>query len=108
MNKKVSILLLSLSLCGASINAQETQKSELQKNAESATTIPAARHSYIRAYEDYVSKGQLQQGVECGTKAAALYSKDGLHKEAFELLRNIDQMMLDCTTWSPRNACKCI
>ena len=91
MNKKVSILLLSLSLCGASINAQETQKSELQKNAESATTIPAARHSYIRAYEDYVSKGQLQQGVECGTKAAALYSKDGLHKEAFELLRNIDQ-----------------
>lgn len=42
MNKKVSILVLSLSLCCASINAQEVQKSELQKNAEAAQTIPAA------------------------------------------------------------------
>ncbi len=93
MNKKVSILLLSLTLGCVSINAQESQKSELQKSAETAQTIPAARHTYIRAYEDYVNKGQIQQAVECGAKAASLYSKDGLHKEAFELLRNIDQMI---------------
>lgn len=91
MNKKVSILVLSLSLCCTSINAQEVQKSDLQKKAEAAQTVPAARYEYIRAYEDYAGKGQLQQAVECGAKAASLYSKDGLHKEAFELLRSIDQ-----------------
>ena len=90
MNKKVSILLLSLFFC-VSVGAQEAQKSELQKSAESAQTIPAARHAYIRAYEDYLGKGQVEQAVECGAKAASLYSKDGLHKEAFELLRSIDQ-----------------
>ncbi len=91
MNKKVTILLLSLTLGCSSISAQDAQKSELQKSAETAQTIPAARHNYIRAYEDYVGKGQMQLAVECGAKAASLYSKDGLHKEAFELLRNIDQ-----------------
>ncbi len=91
MNKKVTILLLSLTLGCSSISAQDAQKSELQKSAETAQTIPAARHNYIRAYEDYVGKGQMQQAVECGAIAASLYSKDGLHKEAFELLRNIDQ-----------------
>lgn len=91
MNKKVSILLLSVSLCCMSLQAQEAQKSDLQKSAETAQTIPSARHNYIRAYEDYVSKGQIQQAVECGAKAASLYSKDGLHKEAFEFLRGIDQ-----------------
>lgn len=93
MKRKVSILVLGLSLCCITISAEEAQKSELQKNAEAAQTIPAARYNYIRAYEDYVSKGQMQQGIECGTKAANLYSKDGLHKEAFELLRNIDQII---------------
>ncbi|MBQ9231968.1 MAG: sensor histidine kinase [Prevotella sp.] len=91
MNRKVLTLLLGLTFSCATMNAQETKKSELQQTAEAAQTIPAARYNYIRAYEDYVNKGQMQQGIECGTKAASLYSKDGLHKEAFELLRNIDQ-----------------
>lgn len=91
MNRKGLTLLLGLTISCATLNAQDTKKSELQQTAEAAQTIPAARYNYIRAYEDYVNKGQMQQGIECGTKAASLYSKDGLHKEAFELLRNIDQ-----------------
>lgn len=90
MNKKVFTLLLSLTFSCAIVNAEET-KNTFQQNAEAAQTIPAARYNYKRAYEDYVSKGRMQQGVECGAKAASLYSKDGLHKEAFELLRAIDQ-----------------
>ena len=100
MNKKIFDLLVGLMFCGAPVWAQEAQKSELQKNAESATTIPSARYNYIRAYEDYVGKGQLRQGIECGAKAASLYSKDGLHKEAFELLRNIDQVINSKSTGS--------
>ncbi len=100
MKKKI----LTLILCaGVTIGAyaQDTQKSELQQKAEAAQTVPAARYTYIRAYEDYVAKGKLQQGIECGTKAAALYSKDGLHKEAFEFLRNLDQTI---NAKNPNNA----
>lgn len=91
MNRKVLALFISLSLSCATINAQEANKSELQQKAEAAATIPSARSLYIRAYEDYVSKGEIQQAVECGTKAAALYSKESLNQEAFDLLRLIDQ-----------------
>ena len=70
MNKKVTILLLSLTLGCSSISAQDAQKSELQKSAETAQTIPAARHNYIRAYEDYVGIGQMQLALEVGANAA--------------------------------------
>ena len=59
MNRKISILVLGLSLCCATLSAQENQKSELQKSAEVAQTIPAARYDYKRAYEDYTSKGRI-------------------------------------------------
>lgn len=100
MNKTFISLLLCASLA-MTASAQNTQKSELQQKAEAATTVPAQRYLNIRAYEDYVNKGQLLQGVECGTKAAALYSKDGLHKEAFEFLRNVDQTI---NAKNPNNA----
>lgn len=91
MNRKLLILVLSLSLPCFIVNAQETKKSELQQRAEAAVSIPTARSLYIKAYEDYIDKGQMRQGVECGAKAASLYSKESLNKEAFDLLRLIDQ-----------------
>lgn len=91
MKRKVLILLFSLSLSCVTMNAQETKKSELQQQAEAAASISGARSLYKKAFEDYVSKGYIKQGVECGTKAASLYSKESLNKEAFELLRQVDQ-----------------
>ena len=94
MNKKVLILLANLFLCCAVVSAQEAQKSELQQKAEAADkegTVATARYMYIRAFEDYVGKGQMQQAVDCGIKATGLYYKrDNFWKEAFDLLRRID------------------
>ncbi|MCR4582839.1 MAG: sensor histidine kinase [Prevotella sp.] len=56
--------------------------------------IAGARYTYIRAFEDYVGKGQFKQAVECGTKATALYYKENYYKEAFDLLRRIDQTII--------------
>lgn len=93
MNKKVLILLANLFLCCAIVCAQE-QKSELQQKAESADkegTVATARYMYIRAFEDYVGKGLMKQAVDCGIKATGLYyKKDSFWKEAFDLLRRID------------------
>jgi len=94
MSKKVLTLIFSLLLCAGVICAQDAQKSELQKRAESIEEIAGARYTYIRAYEDYAGKGQLKQAVECGTKATALYYKENYYKEAFDLLRRIDQTII--------------
>ena len=91
MSKKLFIFVFSL-LCCCAVNAQE--KNEFQKQAEAvdaSQNIAKARSLYIRAFDDYAAKGQTKQGVECGVKAAALYYKESLYKESFELLRRIDQ-----------------
>lgn len=94
MNKKLFIFFLSLFFCCVYVNAQEEQKSELQQRAETEdarNNIASARSLFIRAFDDYVSKGQIKLGVECGTKATALYYKENNYKESFELLRSVDQ-----------------
>jgi signal transduction histidine kinase len=97
MNKKVLFLLLSLLFCCGIVNAQEAKKSDLQQRAEADNekgNIASARFHFIRAFEDYANKGQTRQGVECGVKATALYYKENYYKEAFDLLRRIDQTII--------------
>lgn len=91
MNKKTTVLFLSLLFC-CNLFAQE--KSDLQQRAEAENKEGKyinARALYIKAFEDYFGKGKLQQGVECGVKAVPLYYGDNMYQEAFDLLRRIDQ-----------------
>ena len=93
MNRKTFILALGLLFCCGNISAQEVKKSEMQLRAEAADekkNVPEARFTYIRAFEDYARSGNLKQGVECGVKATSLYYKENYYKEAFDLLRRID------------------
>ena len=95
MRKKLLMVGISLLMCCAWVGAQETGKNELQQRAESeyAKGNPiAARALYIKAFESYVNGGNLKQGVDCGVKGNKLYyEKENLYKEAFDLLRRIDQ-----------------
>ena len=94
MMKKVLFLFVNLFVCCAFVQAQEVQKSELQQKAEAVDPqkhIASARSLYIHAFNDYVNKGQVRQGVECAIKATALYYKENFWKEAFDLLRLADQ-----------------
>ncbi|MCR4582505.1 MAG: HAMP domain-containing histidine kinase [Prevotella sp.] len=54
-------------------------------------SVAGSRYSYIRAFEDYTNKGKLKEAVDCGVKAVALYYKENLYQEAFDLCRRIDQ-----------------
>jgi len=94
MKKITFFLFLSFSFCIHFVNAQEVKKSELQQRAEAVDTkvdIAKARSMYIRAFEDYANQGQIRQGAECAAKAAALYYKENFYKEAFDLMRRLDQ-----------------
>ena len=95
MRKNCLILILSLLCCCAYVNAQDGGKNELQQRAENEYekgNPVAARALYVKAFESYVNNGKLKQGVDCGVKANKLYyEKENLYKEAFDLLRRIDQ-----------------
>ena len=94
MNKKVFILFLSLIFSCGLVSAQQAEKSEQHQRAEAEDAkgnVAPARFMYIRAFEDYANNGKIQQSVDCGAKAASLYYKENYYKEAFELLRRVDQ-----------------
>jgi len=95
MRKNCLVLIMSLICCCVFVHAQEAKKSNLQVQAEREDgkgNKVNARAFYLRAYEDYVKKGQTQEGVACGLKATVLYYQgDNLYKEGLDLLRRIDQ-----------------
>ena len=94
MKKRVLILSLGLFLSCGMMHAQETQMSALQQRAETSlkdNKTADARYHFIRAYEEYMNKGNYQAGTECGVKAVALYYKENYYKEAFDLLSRIEQ-----------------
>ena len=94
MNRKIFALFLGLLLSCAVASAQEAAKSSLHQRAEAEDVkgnIAAARSMFIKAFGEYAGKGQMKPAVECGAKATALYYKENFYKEAFDLLRRIDQ-----------------
>lgn len=105
----IAMMSVCLLMCSVSLIAQEEgTKNEFQQKAETELekgSNASARFLFIRAYEDYVNKGQMKQGVECGVKATSLYySKENLYREAFDLLRRVDQSIVSKTQGSARAA----
>ncbi len=95
MRKKLVIICLSMLVGCLCVSAQETKMSNLEMQADRENgkgNKVNARAFYLRAYEDYVKKGQTKKGVECGLKAADLYYMgDNLYKEGLDLLNRIDK-----------------
>ena len=94
MKKRILIFSLGLFLSCGMMQAQEAQMSALQQRAETSLKdkkTADARYHFIRAYEEYMNKGNYQAGTECGVKAVALYYKENYYKEAFDLLSRIEQ-----------------
>lgn len=90
MRKKFLYLVLALA-CSIMASAQ---KSELQERAESEMSrgnVATARYLFIKAFDEYSGQGKLSQGVECAVNATALYYRENYYKEAFDLLRRVDQ-----------------
>lgn len=105
MSRKVALLLFSLLFACAPVFAQ--QKSDLWQRAEAEAANGrnvSARSLFLRASKDYANKGQTAQSVECGVKAAALYSLENTYQQAFELLRDLDHSISQNTELKPGEA----
>jgi len=102
MGHKALVLLMAVTLGSTTAAAQEVKKSEMHQQAENEDAkgnIAPARFRFIRAYEGYAAKGQLKEALTCGIRATELYyERDSYYKEAFDLLRRIDQTITDGTS----------
>lgn len=52
-----------------------------------------ARTSFLKAYHAFATVAQYEKTTQCGVNIAALYHRDHLYKEAFEILRNAEQQI---------------
>ena len=96
MNKKVFVLISGLFLSCATASAQDPVEDNNQPKADNhivASGTASPRSGLIRAFESHAGKGELKESVENGVKAASLYVKDGAYKEAFDMLRRVDQVI---------------
>ncbi len=79
-NKRLFVFFISVCFGCVSLMAE---KSELHQRAESEYAshhIASARSLYIRAFEGYAAKGQMEDGVACGVKATTLYYQENFGK----------------------------
>lgn len=95
MKKIISILLLAVLSSFAPLHAQN-QANELMKQAKAnleEKKYTNARYLFLQAYNNFASNGNPASAVECGVNACALYHRENLYQEAFELLRGIEQVV---------------
>lgn len=89
------ILLLVACFC-TSLQAQD-RADELMKQAQSnleQKDYTKARYLFIQAYRAFADGGNYAQAVESGTKAAFLYYRENYYQEAFDLCRQMTQLVM--------------
>lgn len=92
------ILTIATSLClaGTTINAQSSGVSLMQKaqNTLTQNNPVQARSQFLEAYQAFVNEENYAQATLSGTQAVSLYYHSFNYKEAFDLCRAIDQMIM--------------
>ena len=84
-------LLLNISALQAQNKGQE-----LQRQADAALEkkeYTQARYFYLQAYAALAEEKKYDAAAVCGAKVSALYHRENMFKEAFEVLRNADQFL---------------
>ena len=95
MKKSIPILLAVL-LCLCTQTFAQNRADELMKQAQenlAKKEYIKARYLFLQAYNAFATQENYAQAVKCGVNASALYHRENYYKEAFELLRNAEQLI---------------
>lgn len=95
MKRIITIFLLAL-FCLCTQTYAQNRADELMKQAQESLAKKEyikARYLFLQAYNVFASQEQYAHAVECGVNASALYHRENYYKEAFELLRSIEQLV---------------
>lgn len=94
--KKIFLASLLAAFCFCTQTYAQNRADELmtqaQENLEKKEYIKA-RYLFLQAYKAYSSQEKYEKAVVCGVNTSALYHRENLYKEAFNLLREIDQFI---------------
>lgn len=94
--KKTLICVLLAVLTFSTYSFAQTKGSDWQKTAQEALAnkdYVKARYSFLQAFNAFAAQNQYASATQCGVQACALYHRENLYKEAFDLLRNVDQVI---------------
>lgn len=98
MRITIIILAIAASLCatGHTTNAQDNGKDLMQKAQNSLTQNNKAqsRALFLEAYNAFAAEENYQEATNSGTQAVSLFYRDHNYKEAFDLCRAIDQLIM--------------
>lgn len=90
------VLLISW-LCPPLYAQAENQAKALKQQAEESLAkkeYTQARSLFLKAYQAYANKGDYTQAAECGIQTCNLYHRENLYKEAFDILRQTESMVI--------------
>ena len=91
------ITLLMLCFC---LHSQAQTSADRAKNLEQQAQsslekkeYTTARYLFLKAYEAFANQENYTQAIECGIQVSNLYRRENYYKEAFEICRNMDQLL---------------
>ena len=94
--KRIITVLFAALFCLCAQTYAQNRADELMKQAQESLAKKEyikARYLFLQAYNSFASQEKYTQAVECGVNASALYHRENYYKEAFELLRNAEQLI---------------
>lgn len=97
MRRAISILVLGLACCFCTQAHAQNRADELMKQARENLTKKEyikARYLFVQAYNAFAAQEDYDKAVQCGINASALYHRENYYKEAFELLRGAEQLVM--------------
>ncbi len=97
--KKIALLISFIICFNTIINAQDNNSTSASLKEQAYRSLNSgkyieARSLYKKAHEGFAAQGDYLNAVECGLKTDSLYVKENFFKEAFELCRNMDAIIL--------------
>lgn len=93
----ILLALLTSLLCPSLYAQPDNQAETLKQQAEKSLAqkdYTQARYLFLKAYQTYTNRGDYTQAAECGIQTCALYHRENLYKEAFDILRQTESTVV--------------
>ncbi len=93
---RISYIIITLMISFCATPQAQNKAEEWMQQAQSSLEkkdYTKARYLFIQAYKGLANEGKYTQAVECGTQAASLYYRENYYQEAFDLCRQMSQIV---------------
>lgn len=96
---KISAFILGILLCfQLAVCAQDSAGRAVEQMNQAQSSLAQkeyvkARYYFKQAFRKFAAEGNYEQAIRCGIRTNALYLRENLYQEAFDLCRDMDQVI---------------